>query len=78
MGRETYTPRLSVDITPEMQLRLQNTVPWGLRAQLVTALLEGALDLIERDTTGTVLALIIRKALNAGDVLHIGGKHGPE
>jgi hypothetical protein len=69
-----YTPRLSVDISPELQLRLQNSIPWGLRKQLVITLVEGALDLIERDKTGAVLALIFQRALSAGDILRSGGK----
>lgn len=74
MSDSYYRPRLSVDIGEDLQKRFQNTVPWGLRSQLITVLLEDVLDMIEKDGD-IVTALIIKRRLHAKDVLQGGLKN---
>jgi len=49
---------------------MQDKIPWGIRSQLITTLLEEVLDMI--DANGDiVIALIIRKKLKAKEILNM-------
>ena len=65
---DKYVPRISIDITPEMQTRLQRLLPWGLRGKLFLVMVEDILDLIEEHGEG-VVALLITKRLKARTLL---------
>jgi hypothetical protein len=74
MADNFYRPRLSIEIGEDLQKRLQDLVPWGLRSQLMTVLLEDVLDMIEKEGD-IVTALIIKRKLHAKDITK-GGKDG--
>lgn len=40
-------PRLSVEISEELQARLQKHIPWGLQSHIVRAILEQLVSLFE-------------------------------
>jgi hypothetical protein len=79
MPRPDWRPRLSIEISAELFKRLQDQIPWGIRSQLVTVLVEEALDLIEKEGE-VVTALILKRKLHARDILGIqnggGNKDG--
>lgn len=65
---EKYVPRISIDITPEMQQRMQRLLPWGLRGRLFLVIVEDILDLIEEHGEG-VVALLVAKRIKARSLL---------
>lgn len=75
MTDDRYRPRLSVDLDSDLHKKLQDLVPWGIRSQLIIALLEGAIEMIEKHGD-IVTALIIRKKLQVKDVLKLDIKEG--
>jgi hypothetical protein len=75
MTDDRYRPRLSVDLDSDLHKKLQDLVPWGIRSQLIIALLEGAIEMIEKHGD-IVTALIIRKKLQVKDVLKLDTKEG--
>lgn len=73
---DKYVPRLSVDLTPEQQRRLQQLIPWGLRGPFFAILVEDMLNLIEEHGE-KVIAIMISKKLRPRDVImKIGEKDG--
>lgn len=70
MGNTGWRPRLSLEISEDLYKKFQDLVPWGLRTQLVTTLLDGALEMIEKEGD-IVTALIISKRLHTRDILKI-------
>lgn len=44
---EKYVPRISIDITPEMQQPMQRLLPWGLRRRLFLVIVEDILHFID-------------------------------
>lgn len=65
---DKYVPRISIDVTPEMQQRMQRLLPWGLRGKLFLIIVEDILDLIEEHGEG-VVALLVAKRLKARSLL---------
>jgi len=65
---EVYTPRLSVEISEETYLRMQNRIPWGLKSKVMVILLEDLLDLVEKHGD-IVLAAIINRTISAQQVV---------
>jgi hypothetical protein len=58
-------PRLSVEISPELQARLQKHIPWGLQSHIVRAILEQLATLLEEKPALRDVALA---ALISGDM----------
>uniref|UniRef100_A0A6M3JD02 Uncharacterized protein n=1 Tax=viral metagenome TaxID=1070528 RepID=A0A6M3JD02_9ZZZZ len=65
---DVYTPRLSVEISEETYLRMQNRIPWGLKSKIMVILLEDLLDLIEKHGN-IVLAAIIDRTISSQQVI---------
>ncbi len=63
-----YVPRLSVEISSETFLRMQNRIPWGLRSKVMAILLEDLLDLIEKHGD-IVLAAIINRTITSQHII---------
>jgi len=63
-----YTPRLSVEISEETHIRMQNRIPWGLKSKVMVILLEDLLDLIEKHGD-IVLAAIINRTISSQQVI---------
>lgn len=63
-----YIPRLSVEISEETYRRMQDRIPWGLRAKVMTILLEDLLDLIEKHGN-LVIAAILNRQITAKEVM---------
>ena len=75
MPRPDWRPRLSIEISAELYKRLQDQIPWGIRSQLVTVLVEEALELIEKEGE-VVTALILKRKLHAKDILGVATHEG--
>lgn len=73
MDRSEIRHRLTVDIGEDLHKRVQDLVPWGLRGQLFTVLLEDVLNLIEKEGD-IVTALIINRKLQTKSLLKGGLK----
>jgi len=63
-----YTPRLSVEVSPETYTRLTNRIPWGLKGKIMVILLEDLLDLIE-EHGDIILAGLINRSLSAQHIV---------
>ena len=55
-----YIPRLSIEITEDLALRLNEVIPWGLRKHLFQVLIDSLIDAVEQ-SGDTVLAAILRR-----------------
>lgn len=75
MGTGKYTPRLSVELSPELYKRLQDCIPWGNIKPVMTTILEQLLDILEaldkRDAM-LIIGAIISKRVSLLDVLKRG------
>jgi len=72
MGSGRYTPRLSIDITPETQRKMQELIPWGSGRPLITSLLEQILDLVEKvgkDHSNLIVAALISRKISLIDLI---------
>ncbi|MFA6973096.1 MAG: hypothetical protein WC208_17085 [Gallionella sp.] len=65
---EQYTPRLSIEISKETFLRMQNLIPWGLKTKVMVMLLEDLLDLVEAHGN-IVLAAILDRRMGSREVI---------
>ena len=63
-------PRLSIEITEEQSAKLYNLIPWGLKKELFSALIDGVIELFETPgvTTGDVLGALIDRRLKVKDM----------
>lgn len=61
-----YVPRISVDITPEMQTKLQKYIPHGYQRPLFNILINQIIDMIEK--AGEKNAPFIIGAIIAGRI----------
>lgn len=59
-------PRLSVEISEELHLRLMRLIPWGVKSTLFAIIAEEVADLIERHGT-IIVAAILDKRLGVQD-----------
>lgn len=68
-----YRPRLSVELTEAQMKRAQRLIPWGLKSQVISMLLDDLMDMIE--TKGDiVLAVILKRRMSVRDVVPGLGK----
>lgn len=74
---ESWQPRISTNVSPEIFKRWQETVPWGLRAPIIVALVEEMLDWIDAGGAD-VLVLILQRKLTAQNLLLQQKKGGEE
>ena len=59
-------PRLSVDISQELQDKLRREIPWGLMSHVFRKMAEGLLELLERAGPGK--RDIVTAAFISGDI----------
>ena len=45
---DSYRPRLSIEITQEQHLALQNLIPWGLRRRLFQTIVDDVIRLTRK------------------------------
>lgn len=67
--------RLSIEISLEDQVRMQNLVPWGVMGRIMRLLLRQVLDMVEVHGD-VVLGAFLTGHLNVFDVLKKGGPNG--
>ena len=54
-----HTPRLSVDISRDQQIRMQNLIPYGMKKAVITRILEDVLTMVERDGPLTLYRITV-------------------
>ena len=76
MTNEDYRPRLSIEITEEQHNALQRLIPWGLKNQVFSTIIDQLIPLLERRGSD-VIALIITNDLRVEHLLkeQLDGKH---
>ena len=77
MPEDKYRPRLSIEITSAQQKELQRLIPWGLRRQLFSVLIDDIIRAAKKH--GQVfIGAILQKGIDLEDYssLDIGGKSG--
>ena len=65
---EEYRPRLSIEISEEQQSSLQRLIPWGLKNQVFSTIIDQLVPLLERKGS-EVLALILTNDLTVEHLL---------
>lgn len=77
MPEDKYRPRLSIEITREQQRDLQRLVPWGVRRQLFSTIIDDVIR-AARQHGQLFIAGILQKGLELEDYssLDIGRKDG--
>lgn len=65
--------RLSIEITREDQIRIQNLLPWGVIGRVIRLLLREVLDLVEEHGEIVIGALLTGK-VSVYELLQKGGK----
>ena len=58
MNNSDYRPRLSFELTPEQQARVQRLIPWGTHRRLYQAITDSMLDLVEKYGDFAIAAII--------------------
>ena len=70
---EEWRPRLSITITSEQYRKLQRLIPWGIKGQLFSAIIDDLINALEVDGE-KVLGAILSKKLKLEDYSETGGK----
>jgi hypothetical protein len=65
-----YRPRLSIEITQAQHNALQKHIPWGLKNQLFSTIIDELIPLLEK-RGDLVIALIIDRKLKLDRILDI-------
>lgn len=63
-----YRPRLSIEITEEQNKALQELIPWGLKNQLFSTIIDQLIPLLRRRGPD-VIAMIITDHINVAQLL---------
>ena len=72
MSNEEWRPRLSITITKEQYQELQNLIPWGVKGQLFSAIIDDLIKALKVDGEKVLGAILARK-LKLEDYTEIGG-----
>ena len=70
---DEWRPRLSITITDEQYKKLQGLIPWGVKGQLFSAIIDDLITALEKDGEKVLGAILARK-LKLEDYSQIGGK----
>ena len=70
---DEWRPRLSITITNEQYRKLQSLIPWGVKGQLFSAIIDDLITALEKDGEKVLGAILARK-LKLEDYSQIGGK----
>lgn len=68
--RAEWRPRLSVEVSPEVFEEMQKLIPWGMRRQIFSVILEHTLKLIKTHGPG-VLAILMSGELRFEEMLRV-------
>ena len=72
MTDNQWRPRLSITITDKQYRKLQQLIPWGVKGQLFSALIDDLIKALEVDGE-KVLGGILSRKLKLEDYSNIGG-----
>ena len=71
MPEDKYRPRLSIEITREQQRDLQRLVPWGVRRQLFSTIIDDVIRITKKHGQ-LFIAGILQKGLELEDYSNLG------
>ena len=77
MTDKDYNPRLSIEISKRQSDDLRNLIPWGLRRQLFTVIVDDVIRLIRRHGHAFIAA-VITGSTTLEDYSSLPLKGGPE
>ena len=63
-----YQPRITVIVPEELNRRITNKIPWGIKSSLLCILLEDLMDLVDEHGE-IVLAAILQRKIKARDIM---------
>ena len=58
-----YRPRLSIEITDEQSKKLKQLIPWGVKNELFSTIIDDVIKLIEENGEIVIAAMLTRKLL---------------
>ena len=65
-----YRPRIVIEVTPEQFERVRSKIPWGIRRQLFSCLLDSLLDAFDKAGGSTeIIAAVMSRAFGPEDFL---------
>lgn len=56
-----YTPRLNVDITEEQDRKLRKLIPWGLKHQLFSIVVDELIEILEEHGEMAIGAILAKR-----------------
>jgi hypothetical protein len=62
-----YRPRLSIEISNEQYNALGRLIPWGVKSELFSAIIDDLIDLLEKEGE-IVIAAVLTKRLKIKDL----------
>jgi len=71
-SKQSMRPRLVVDITRDVQDRLQEHIPWGLQSTIFRTMIDGLLSVLEKGGPGQrdlVIAAFLSRDITVLDLL---------
>lgn len=68
MSKNSYRPRLSVDLDEELAIKVRNLIPFGLRGKVFLLILEDLIELIEKYGSGVVLSSFIDRDVGVKEI----------
>lgn len=63
MSYDSYTPRLSVELTQEQADALNRVLPWGIKKYLFQLLCEALVDAVETASDAALAAILRREVV---------------
>jgi len=60
-GLEKYRPRLSIEITEEQAAKLYRLVPWGVKKEMFSVIIDDVIKLLETHGEILIAAILTRK-----------------
>ena len=71
MDRQISSPRIIAEISKETQQRLRRNIPWGMTSHIVRVMIEGLLDLLEKNPAhrDIIIACFMSRDITVIDLL---------
>jgi hypothetical protein len=71
MSDQEYRPRLTLDIPEETLNKLRSLIPWGIRSQLFTVIINDLNDIMEENGAGFVTGALLQRDITLKDIIQI-------
>ena len=71
MADNDYRPRLTLDIPEETLNELRSLIPWGIRSQLFTVIINDLNETLKTHGAGFVVGALLQRDIQLKDILQI-------